>query len=115
MSLCHVPVSCQLSCLWTRCVFLSFAGELLPVTCLVCGPGVSLCHVQVNYHPSLVWTEITSFIKGSFAALSQRLGFLDKDSYEQLGRKQAPNFTGSRDKVCVAGFLCIHAGTCVCV
>ena len=76
---------------------------------------MSLCHVQVNYHPSLVWTEITSFIKGSFAALSQRRGFLDKDSYDQLGRKQAPNFTGSRDKVCVAALLCIHAGMCVCV
>ena len=56
-----------------------------------------------------------SFIKGSFAALSQRLGFLDKDSYEQLGRKQAPNFTGSRDKVCVAVLLCIHAGMYVCL
>ena len=151
MSLCHVQVS---SCLWTRCVFVSCAGELLPVTCLawgpdvslclvqvscclspvlfvdqvclcvmsgellpvtclVCGPDVSLCHVQVNHHPSLVWTEIMSFIKGSFAALSQWRGFLDKDSYEKLGRKQAPNFTGSRHKVCVAALLCIHAGTCV--
>jgi hypothetical protein len=54
---------------------------------------------QVNYHPSLVWTEIMSFIKGSFASLTKRKGFLDKDSYQQLGRKQAPNFTGSRDKV----------------
>jgi hypothetical protein len=53
----------------------------------------------VNYHPSLVWTEIMSFIKGSFASLTKRKGFLDKDSYQQLGRKQAPNFTGSRDKV----------------
>ena len=96
-------------------MFVLHAGELLPITCLVWGPGVSLCHVQVNYHPSLVWTEITSFIKGSFAALSQRRGFLDKDSYDQLGRKQAPNFTGSRDKVCVAALLCIHAGMCVCV
>ena len=76
---------------------------------------MSLCHVQVNYHPSLVWTEIMSFIKGSFAALSQQRGFLDKDNYEQLGRKQAPNFTGSRDKVCVAALLCIHAGMCVSV
>ncbi|KAK7480873.1 hypothetical protein BaRGS_00027874 [Batillaria attramentaria] len=54
---------------------------------------------QVNYHPSLVWTEITSFIKGSFGSLLQRRGYLDKDDYEKLGRKQAPNFTGSRDKV----------------
>lgn len=54
---------------------------------------------QVNYHPSLVWTEIMSFIKGSFASLTKRKGHLDKESYEQLGRKQAPNFTGSRDKV----------------
>ncbi|KAL8569952.1 hypothetical protein ACOMHN_056384 [Nucella lapillus] len=55
--------------------------------------------IQVNYHPSLVWTEIMSFIKGSFASLTQPKGFLDQDGYEKLGRKQAPNFTGSRHKV----------------
>ncbi|KAK7091654.1 hypothetical protein V1264_009311 [Littorina saxatilis] len=54
---------------------------------------------QVSYHPSLVWTEIISFIKGSFASLAQPKGYLDLQGYEQLGRKQAPNFTGSRDKV----------------
>ena len=44
VSLCHVQVSCQLSCLWTRCVSVSCAGELS----VVCGPGVSFCHVQVS-------------------------------------------------------------------
>lgn len=30
----------------------------------------------------------------------QPRGFLDKDGYEKLGRKQAPNFTGNREEVC---------------
>ena len=36
---------------------MSCAGELLPVTCLVCGPGVSLCHVQVSCQLSCLWTR----------------------------------------------------------
>ena len=63
--------------------------------------------LQVDYHPSLVWMEITSFIKGSFQSLMTLDGFLDEKSYEEVGRKQAPNFTGNRSQVgkvvCVCG------------
>ena len=45
MSLCHVQVSCQLSCLWTRSVFVSCAGELSAVLSV---DQVCLCHVQVS-------------------------------------------------------------------
>ena len=55
--------------------------------------------LQVKYHPSLVWMEITSFIKGSFKALAMPEGCLDRKGYEEVGRKQAPNFTGDRQKV----------------
>ncbi|XP_052214816.1 TPR and ankyrin repeat-containing protein 1-like isoform X2 [Dreissena polymorpha] len=52
-----------------------------------------------SYHPSLIWTEIMSFIKGSYEALSKPKGFLDKEEYFELGRKRAPNFTGERDLI----------------
>lgn len=60
-----------------------------------------LCHIHLQMStclPILIWTEITSFIKGSEHALTK--GFLDKDSYIKVGRKQATNFTvNDREKV----------------
>ncbi|XP_071114199.1 TPR and ankyrin repeat-containing protein 1-like [Haliotis cracherodii] len=56
-----------------------------------------LKYTPTRYHPSLVWTEIMSFIKGSFEALSS--GDLSKSEYEEIGRKRAPNFSGERDIV----------------
>ncbi|KAK3609568.1 hypothetical protein CHS0354_019581 [Potamilus streckersoni] len=55
--------------------------------------------LKVNYHPSLVWTEIMSFIKGSFEALSKPCGYLSKEEYIEIGRKRAPNFSGERDRI----------------
>ena len=55
--------------------------------------------LKVDYHPSLVWTEINSFIKGSFKALTSPQGYLDKKEYQEVGRKEAPNFTADREKV----------------
>ncbi|XP_070208314.1 TPR and ankyrin repeat-containing protein 1-like [Littorina saxatilis] len=52
-----------------------------------------------GYHPSLVWMEITSFIKGSLEAVNSPNGYLDYKSYEEVGRKQAPNFVGDRQKI----------------
>ncbi|XP_052214395.1 TPR and ankyrin repeat-containing protein 1-like isoform X2 [Dreissena polymorpha] len=52
-----------------------------------------------SYHPSLIWTEIMSFIKGSYEALSKLKGYLDKEEYFELGRKRAPNFSGERDVI----------------
>lgn len=43
--------------------------------------------------------EITSFIKGSFQALERDSGYLDKNGYQLVGRKEASNFTGDREKV----------------
>ncbi|KAK3609567.1 hypothetical protein CHS0354_019580 [Potamilus streckersoni] len=55
--------------------------------------------MQVSYHASLVWTEIMSFIKGSFKALSKPCGYLSKNEYIEIGRKRARNFSGERDKI----------------
>ncbi|KAL3888661.1 hypothetical protein ACJMK2_001026 [Sinanodonta woodiana] len=55
--------------------------------------------LKVSYHPSLVWTEIMSFIKGSFEALSKPCGYLSKEEYIVIGRKRAPNFSGERDRI----------------
>ncbi|XP_021354477.1 TPR and ankyrin repeat-containing protein 1-like [Mizuhopecten yessoensis] len=52
-----------------------------------------------KYHPSLVWTEIMSFIKGSFEALSKPSGILEKEEYFELGKKRAPNFSGRRTDI----------------
>lgn len=52
-----------------------------------------------QYHPSLIWTEIMSFIKGSFEALSKPSGYLSKEEYFDLGRKRAPNFSGEREHI----------------
>ncbi|CAG2215687.1 unnamed protein product [Mytilus edulis] len=52
-----------------------------------------------KYHPSLVWTEIMSFIKGSYEALSKPTGYLEKEEYFDLGRKRAPNFSGEREHI----------------
>ncbi|XP_041378715.1 TPR and ankyrin repeat-containing protein 1-like, partial [Gigantopelta aegis] len=55
--------------------------------------------MSVDYHPMLVWTEIMSFIRGSFEALTKPNGILEKDEYIELGCKRAPNFSGDRDKI----------------
>ncbi|KAL3888629.1 hypothetical protein ACJMK2_000994 [Sinanodonta woodiana] len=55
--------------------------------------------IKHRYHPSLVWTEIMSFIKGSFEALSKSCGYLSLEEYIEIGRKRAPNFSGERDKM----------------
>ena len=55
--------------------------------------------VGKKYHPSLVWTEIMSFIKGSYEALSKANGCLEKEEYVELGRKRAPNFSGEREHI----------------
>ncbi|KAL3888631.1 hypothetical protein ACJMK2_000996 [Sinanodonta woodiana] len=55
--------------------------------------------IKQRYHPSLVWTEIMSFIKGSFEALSKSCGYLSLEEYIEIGQKRAPNFSGKRDKI----------------
>ena len=60
--------------------------------------------LKVDYHPSLVWMEIMSFLKGSYMALTSERGYLDLDTYHQVGRKEAPNFTGDRQKVRMSGW-----------
>ena len=52
-----------------------------------------------DYHPTLVWTEIMSFIKGSFEAVTKPEGYLSLEEYNDLGRKRAPNFTGIREYI----------------
>ena len=49
--------------------------------------------------PILVWMEIKSFIKGSHEALQCERGFLSQEQYEEVGRKKAPNFDGSRGEI----------------
>ncbi|VDI43180.1 Hypothetical predicted protein [Mytilus galloprovincialis] len=49
-----------------------------------------------KYHPSLVWTEIMSIIKGSYEAIYGGR-FLDKNSYFEIGKKQAPAFVDERE------------------
>ena len=51
------------------------------------------------YHPQLVWQEIKSFIKGSLVALHSQDGFLSEEKYLEVGRKQAPNFSGDRKSI----------------
>ncbi|XP_063425387.1 TPR and ankyrin repeat-containing protein 1-like [Mytilus trossulus] len=49
-----------------------------------------------KYHPSLVWTEIMSIIKGSYEAIYGGR-YLDKNSYFEIGKKQAPAFVDERE------------------
>ncbi|CAC5364350.1 unnamed protein product [Mytilus coruscus] len=49
-----------------------------------------------KYHPSLVWTEIMSIIKGSYGAIYDG-GFLNKNRYFEIGKKQAPAFVDERE------------------
>ncbi|XP_052085613.1 uncharacterized protein LOC127723124 [Mytilus californianus] len=49
-----------------------------------------------KYHPSLVWTEIMSIIKGSYEAIYDG-GFLNKNRYFEIGKKQAPAFIDERE------------------
>ncbi|XP_041361942.1 TPR and ankyrin repeat-containing protein 1-like [Gigantopelta aegis] len=67
-----------------------FANEVWPKICE---------KLSIVYHPMLVWTEIMSFIRGSFEALTKPNGILEKDEYIELGLKRAPNFSGERDKI----------------
>ncbi|VDI71816.1 Hypothetical predicted protein, partial [Mytilus galloprovincialis] len=62
-----------------------------------------------KYHPSLVWTEIMSFIKGSYEALSKPTGYLEKEEYFDIGRKRAPNFSGEREHIYTLFKLYEHA------
>ena len=55
--------------------------------------------VGKKYHPLLVWTEIMSFIKGSYEALSNANGCLAKEEYVELGCKRAPNNSGERKHI----------------
>ncbi|RUS88132.1 hypothetical protein EGW08_004094, partial [Elysia chlorotica] len=73
-----------------ECTFEIFANEVWP--------KISK-KAKMDCHPSLVWTEIVSFIEGSFEALSSDGGHLNKEVYQTLGRKRAPNFSGDRSKV----------------
>lgn len=52
-----------------------------------------------KFHPSLIWTEIMSFIKGSFEALSKPHGYLEENEYYDLGKKRAPNFSAERANI----------------
>lgn len=54
---------------------------------------------KAKYHPSLIWTEIMSFIKGSFEALTKADGHLSEREYIEVGRKKAPNFSGERETI----------------
>lgn len=67
-----------------------FAEEVWPLISKKCSG---------QYHPSLIWTEIMSFIKGSFEALSKPSGYLSKEEYFDMGRKRAPNFSGERENI----------------
>lgn len=67
-----------------------FAEEVWPLISKKC---------SVQYHPSLIWTEIMSFIKGSFEALSKPSGYLSKEEYFDMRRKRAPNFSEERENI----------------
>ena len=54
---------------------------------------------RIDFHPSLVWMEIRSFIKGSYEALHTTSGHLSLKSYQEIGRKRAPNFTFDREAI----------------
>ncbi|XP_033629676.1 TPR and ankyrin repeat-containing protein 1-like isoform X2 [Asterias rubens] len=54
---------------------------------------------KLSYHPTLIWMEIASFIKGSVEALHTDTGHLSLESYKDLGRKRAPNFTADREEI----------------
>lgn len=68
---------------------------------------------QIKYpvpgcHPTLIWTEIMSIIKGSYKSLLSKKGYLSKEEYLEIGKKQAPNFTSDREKVCKLEFISSH-------
>jgi len=52
-----------------------------------------------KYNPSLVWTEILSFIKGSYEAISSENGYLDIEEYKEVGNKKAPTFRDVREHI----------------
>jgi len=54
---------------------------------------------RIDFHPSLVWMEIRSFIKGSYEALQTNSGYLNLESYQEIGLKRAPNFTADREEI----------------
>jgi superfamily I DNA/RNA helicase len=49
--------------------------------------------------PNLVFTEIMTHIKGSLESLETQTGFLSRDEYLSLGRKQSTMEAGTREKV----------------
>ena len=49
--------------------------------------------------PLLVWMEIKSFIKGSMRAVEKEEGYLNRDEYEELGKKMAPNYKDRRKEI----------------
>uniref|UniRef100_A0A1I8F486 UvrD-like helicase ATP-binding domain-containing protein n=1 Tax=Macrostomum lignano TaxID=282301 RepID=A0A1I8F486_9PLAT len=55
--------------------------------------------LRSGLQPSLVWTELVSFIKGSVEALNSPGGFLSLAKYRELGKKRAPEFADSRERV----------------
>ncbi|CAG5125043.1 unnamed protein product, partial [Candidula unifasciata] len=73
-----------------ECTYEDFAYEVWPKIAK---------KAEIDCHPSLVWTEIMSFIKGSYESLYTEKGYLDKEEYINVGRKRAPNFSGSRSQV----------------
>ena len=52
-----------------------------------------------KYNPSLVWTEILSFIKGSYEAISSESGYLGIKEYLEVGNKKAPTFRDVREHI----------------
>ncbi|CAC5423625.1 unnamed protein product [Mytilus coruscus] len=62
-------------------------------------PKVKLNSSEKKYHPSLIWTEIFSFLKGSYEAVSSEDGFLNETEYSKIGRKRAPAYSEERENI----------------
>ncbi|VDH90337.1 Hypothetical predicted protein [Mytilus galloprovincialis] len=62
-------------------------------------PKMKLNSSEKKYHPSLIWTEIFSFLKGSFEAVSSEGGFLNETEYSRIGRKRAPAYSEERKHI----------------
>ncbi|KAL0040884.1 hypothetical protein WJX79_008605 [Trebouxia sp. C0005] len=56
-------------------------------------PKISTKEEKQRMTPNLVYQEICSFLKGSSEAMDSPDGKLSLDSYLEVGRKRAPNFT----------------------
>lgn len=62
-------------------------------------PKMKLNSSEKKYHPSLIWTEIFSFLKGSFEAVSSEGGVLNETEYSRIGRKRAPAYSEERKHI----------------